>query len=323
GDRGLRRSGPRQDRRGRGAERAPARKRAAGGGDQNRRGRPDPRGRGLRAAGPRREPGARGAGQSPGGAGGRLAPHRQPPAQQGQGGAPVVRGDPLGGHAQPGSGDQPAGRRDRPGGRCPHPGKYLRGAPEARGSAGARGVSRVGGLAAPPAAGPRPDGDGPPGARGRGGQAVLPAAAGASRPAPGGVAPRPARRPVDGDDGRFRGGDRGRVHDDPRRPSAVCLSTVTEHTIAAADTTAVTAPDAATNGGQTMSRIMQRMWNFLGFEEDERVGLTREPATPRTPVFSLHTQRTMEIVVIEPAAYDQAQTAADYLKTHRPIVVNL
>ena len=31
----------------------------------------------------------------------------------------------------------------------------------------------------------------------------------------------------------------------------------------------------------------------------------------------------MEIVVIEPAAYDQAQTAADYLKTHRPIVVNL
>ena len=72
-----------------------------------------------------------------------------------------------------------------------------------------------------------------------------------------------------------------------------------------------------------MTRMMQRMWNFLGFEEDERVGLTREPATPRAPVFSLHTQRTMEIVVIEPAAYDQAQTAADYLKTHRPIVVNL
>src|SRR5207302_7888104 len=91
-----------------------------------------------------------------------------------------------------------------------------------------------------------------------------------------------------------------------------------EHTIAAADI----ATDAATNGGQTMSRMMQRMWNFLGFEEDERVGLSREPATPRAPVFSLHTQRTMEIVVIEPAAYDQAQTAADYLKTHRPIVVN-
>ena len=72
-----------------------------------------------------------------------------------------------------------------------------------------------------------------------------------------------------------------------------------------------------------MSRIMQRMWNFLGFEEDERVGLSREPAAPRAPVFSLHAQRTMEIVILEPAAYDEAQTAADYVKTNRPIVVNL
>jgi cell division inhibitor SepF len=31
----------------------------------------------------------------------------------------------------------------------------------------------------------------------------------------------------------------------------------------------------------------------------------------------------MEIVVLEPGAYDEAQTAADYLKTSRPIVVNL
>lgn len=73
-----------------------------------------------------------------------------------------------------------------------------------------------------------------------------------------------------------------------------------------------------------MSRIVQRMWNFLGFEEDEaRSGFSRDPATPRAPVFSLHTQRTMEIVVLEPGAYDEAQTAADYLKTNRPIVVNL
>jgi cell division inhibitor SepF len=73
-----------------------------------------------------------------------------------------------------------------------------------------------------------------------------------------------------------------------------------------------------------MGRIMQRMWNFLGFEEDQPSGaVSREPATPRAPVFSLHTQRTMEIVVLEPGAYDEAQTAADYVKTHRPIVVNL
>jgi cell division inhibitor SepF len=73
-----------------------------------------------------------------------------------------------------------------------------------------------------------------------------------------------------------------------------------------------------------MGRIMQRMWNFLGFEEDQPSGgMSRESGGVRAPVFSLHTQRTMEIVVLEPGAYDEAQSAADYLKTHRPIVVNL
>ena len=73
-----------------------------------------------------------------------------------------------------------------------------------------------------------------------------------------------------------------------------------------------------------MARIMQRMWNFLGFEEDQPSGaLSRDTGSARAPVFSLHTQRTMEIVVLEPGAYDEAQSAADYLKTHRPIIVNL
>ena len=73
-----------------------------------------------------------------------------------------------------------------------------------------------------------------------------------------------------------------------------------------------------------MSRVMQRMWNFLGFEEDQPgIAPSRDSGGGRAPVFSLHTQKTMEIVVLEPAAYDEAQTAADYLKTHRPIIVNL
>jgi cell division inhibitor SepF len=71
-----------------------------------------------------------------------------------------------------------------------------------------------------------------------------------------------------------------------------------------------------------MGRMMQRMWSFLGFEEDQPHGSAREPVA-RAPVFSLHTQRTMEIVVLEPGAYDEAQSAADYLKTNRPIVINL
>ena len=72
-----------------------------------------------------------------------------------------------------------------------------------------------------------------------------------------------------------------------------------------------------------MSRIMQRMWTFLGFEEDERGAPARDAGGGRAPVFSLHTQRTMEIVVLQPGAYEEAQNAADYLKTNRPLVVNL
>jgi cell division inhibitor SepF len=72
-----------------------------------------------------------------------------------------------------------------------------------------------------------------------------------------------------------------------------------------------------------MSRVMQRMWHFLGFGEQEEGGLPAETAAPRAPIFRLHTQRSLEIVVLEPGQYEEAQTAADYLKSHRPIVLNL
>ncbi|HEX4835237.1 MAG TPA: cell division protein SepF [bacterium] len=73
-----------------------------------------------------------------------------------------------------------------------------------------------------------------------------------------------------------------------------------------------------------MGRILQRIWTFMGFADAEDGGaLHSEALSPGTPVFSLHTQRQMEIVILEPEAFDEAQTAADYLKTHRPIVINL
>jgi cell division inhibitor SepF len=72
-----------------------------------------------------------------------------------------------------------------------------------------------------------------------------------------------------------------------------------------------------------MGRVMQRMWHFLGFGEHEEGGGPAETAPPRAPIFRLHTQRSLEIVVLEPGQYEEAQTAADYLKTHRPIVLNL
>jgi cell division inhibitor SepF len=73
-----------------------------------------------------------------------------------------------------------------------------------------------------------------------------------------------------------------------------------------------------------MGRMMQRMWSFLGFADEEEGAVARGDAPgQRAPIFSLHTQRQLEIIVLEPRAYDEAQTAADYLKTQRPILINL
>ena len=43
----------------------------------------------------------------------------------------------------------------------------------------------------------------------------------------------------------------------------------------------------------------------------------------RAQLFSLHAQKQLEIVVLQPRSFDDARGAADYLKTRRPVVVNL
>lgn len=69
---------------------------------------------------------------------------------------------------------------------------------------------------------------------------------------------------------------------------------------------------------------MQRLWSFLGFTEDEADGAPEEePRRRRGPVFSLHTNRPMEIVVLEPRSFDEARAGADHLKARRPVIVNL
>jgi cell division inhibitor SepF len=74
-----------------------------------------------------------------------------------------------------------------------------------------------------------------------------------------------------------------------------------------------------------MGRVMQRVWTFLGLADDSDDGAAPRDESPgsRAQVFRLHAQRQMEIVVLEPGSFDEAQTGADYLKTHRPIVINL
>lgn len=75
---------------------------------------------------------------------------------------------------------------------------------------------------------------------------------------------------------------------------------------------------------------LQRFMTFLGLaesyeEEGSAVpdGDGSESPKRRTQLFSLHAQKQLEIVVLQPRTFDDARAAADYLKMRRPIVVNL
>ncbi|HEU4797812.1 MAG TPA: cell division protein SepF [bacterium] len=75
---------------------------------------------------------------------------------------------------------------------------------------------------------------------------------------------------------------------------------------------------------------MQRFMTFLGFTEtyEEENGAAPdgdgiEMPRRRAQLFSLHAQKQLEIVVLQPRSFDDARGAADYLKTRRPVVVNL
>ncbi|MBI3974843.1 MAG: cell division protein SepF, partial [Armatimonadetes bacterium] len=71
---------------------------------------------------------------------------------------------------------------------------------------------------------------------------------------------------------------------------------------------------------------MERLMTFLGFsEEPEEDGAESPEAAParRSPVFSLHAQRQWEIVVLETQSLEDARRGADFVKSRRPVVVNL
>ncbi|MFC4076518.1 cell division protein SepF [Salinithrix halophila] len=73
-----------------------------------------------------------------------------------------------------------------------------------------------------------------------------------------------------------------------------------------------------------------RMMGFFGISEDEEYREYPDPeadipspARGRRNVVSLHTQKNVRVVLVEPRTYDEAQDIADNLKNHRPTVVNL
>jgi len=78
--------------------------------------------------------------------------------------------------------------------------------------------------------------------------------------------------------------------------------------------------------------LFDKFLGFFGVEEEEvDVGEEQledsaelQPRPKRgAPVLSLHTQKPIRVVVMEPRAFDESQTAADHLKNRRPVILNL
>ncbi|MCG8402492.1 MAG: cell division protein SepF [Firmicutes bacterium] len=84
-------------------------------------------------------------------------------------------------------------------------------------------------------------------------------------------------------------------------------------------------------------KLMDRVLNFMGFEEEPLEDANeREPGAlaedeqsqqrgkkNRGQVVSLHAQRQVRVVVVEPTVFDNVQSIADNLKNRRPVIINL
>ncbi|UNK20116.1 cell division protein SepF [Paenibacillus sp. N3/727] len=85
--------------------------------------------------------------------------------------------------------------------------------------------------------------------------------------------------------------------------------------------------------------VMNRFMNFLGLQEEEEVVerevlAAQEEPVETTPfeqrksvksgnVVSIHSQKNVKVVLVEPRSYDEAQDIADHLRSFRTVVVNL
>lgn len=82
--------------------------------------------------------------------------------------------------------------------------------------------------------------------------------------------------------------------------------------------------------------VMNRFMNFIGLQDEEEI-VEREvldepvespPLENRknikgANVVSIHSQKNVKVVLVEPRSYDEAQEIADHLRSFRTVVVNL
>jgi len=85
-----------------------------------------------------------------------------------------------------------------------------------------------------------------------------------------------------------------------------------------------------------MAKLIDKVIGIMGFAEEEledelseesdrEKNEQEEVRTSRknAQVVSIHTQKQMRVVVMEPNSFEEAQNIADQLKSRRPVIVNL
>ena len=86
-----------------------------------------------------------------------------------------------------------------------------------------------------------------------------------------------------------------------------------------------------------MPKFFDKVIGIMGFADEEpeeefveddevKEDATREDARPgrrSAQVLSIHSQKQMKVVVMEPHSFEDAQNIADQLKNRRPVIVNL
>jgi cell division inhibitor SepF len=84
-------------------------------------------------------------------------------------------------------------------------------------------------------------------------------------------------------------------------------------------------------------KLVDKMLGFMGFEEEaaeeedkqgfeeaqEEQPWHKRREKERGAVLSLHAQRQVRVVVVEPRSFDEVQGVTDNLKNRRPVIVNL
>ncbi|MDR3584823.1 MAG: cell division protein SepF [Desulfosporosinus sp.] len=85
-----------------------------------------------------------------------------------------------------------------------------------------------------------------------------------------------------------------------------------------------------------MAKLIDKVIGIMGFaeeeaeeevfdENDKEKNVQEEVRSSRknAQVVSIHTQKQMRVVVMEPNSFEEAQNIADQLKARRPVIVNL